>query len=140
MTWTLLQGRVAVVELHERSTLIHRVDGYDKTHERDRTSHRGRIVAMGPPAETRKGAVIVPDFAVGDEVQFVFDQLSDHYGGHGSWKEEAREGVWPPGGTEKIYWIAQAEVIAVYERGLPAEALAALDQAMATIGAVRVTA
>jgi len=112
--WQLLQGRVAVVELHERSPLIHRVDGYDKTHERDRTSHRGRIVAMGPPAETKKGAVIAPDFGVGDEVQFVFDQLSDHYGGHGSWKESAREGVWPPTG-EKIFYIAQAEVIAVYE-------------------------
>jgi hypothetical protein len=112
-TYILLQGRVAVVEIFDRSPLIHRVDGYNKSHERDRTSHRGRVVAMGPPAETKRGVPIAPTFTVGDEVLFVFDKLSDRDGGHGSWTEDARRGQWPPTG-EDVVWIAQEEVIGVF--------------------------
>jgi hypothetical protein len=112
--WLPLPGRVFVVELFERSPLIHRIDGYDKKHERERKCHRGRVVAMGSPAQTRRGAEILPGFAVGDEVLFVLAKLSDHYGGQGSWSEAAREGTWPATG-ERGLWVAQEEVIGVFE-------------------------
>jgi|HubBroStandDraft_6_1064221.scaffolds.fasta_scaffold1341823_2 co-chaperonin GroES (HSP10) len=115
MSWNVLQGRVAVEEiLPTTSGLVHLVDGYHKAHERDRKSHRGRVVAMGGPACTRSGKPIAPCFAVGDEVLFVLDKLSDH-SDYGSWTEKNREGLWPPGGETKVLWIAQEEVIAVVD-------------------------
>lgn len=116
LSWTPLQGRIAIVELFERSPLIHRPDGYDLTHERDRKSHRGRVVAMGSPAQTRSGVAIVPDFGVGDVVHFVFDKLSDRVAHEGSWVEKARKGTWPPTG-EEVCWLAQEEIIGVEHAG-----------------------
>ncbi len=108
-----LRGRIAVVEVYEPQGLILKPAGYDKAHEQDRKSHRGRVVAMGAPALTRKGRrPIEQGFRTGMMVHYVFAKLSDHDGGHGSYSEEARLGVWPPTG-EEVTWIAQEEVIAV---------------------------
>jgi co-chaperonin GroES (HSP10) len=122
--WTPLPGRVAVVEAFERSPLIHRVDGYDKTHERERKCHRGRVVAMGAPAQTRSGAPILPGFAVGDDVLYVLDKLSEVTTTHeGSWCEKARENVWPPTG-ENVIWVAAEEIIGVFDLAAATEHVA----------------
>jgi hypothetical protein len=67
-----------------------------------KSSHEGVVLAMGAPARTAKDAEIDPGFAVGDRVRFV-------------WKhnEEAFTQTWTDG--EPCCWIAQSEVIGVYE-------------------------
>lgn len=115
MIWQLLPGRIAVEELLPlQSGPIYIPDDYHDRHERDRKCHRGRIVAMGGPASTRSGVPIVPDFGVGDEVVFVLAKTTAQ-NDYGSWSEKNRGGVWPPGGERKVLWIAQEEVIAVFD-------------------------
>jgi co-chaperonin GroES (HSP10) len=137
LTWLPLPGRVAVVEQFEASPWIHRVDGYDATHERDRKCHRGRVVAMGPPASTRLGVAVPPGFAIGDSVLYVLAKNSDMYHGEGSWKEEARMMIWPPT-DERVTWIAQEEVIGVFATiAFETAAAEAIARVAATIDAVR---
>jgi co-chaperonin GroES (HSP10) len=107
-----LRGRVAIRELHDKPTTIVLPDGYHKAHERDRTSHRGVVLGMGPPARTRKGAEVAAEFTEGSTVRFVFDADNGVEGG--GFTEAARTAVWPPDGGPCV-WVMQAEVIAVEE-------------------------
>ena len=107
--WTPLPGRVAVRMLDRVSTII--VDPYadSDTRRRAQTSHRGVVVAMGPPARTPKlNAEVPPGFSVGAEVVFVFG--APNASGAGGLVESAREGEWD---GAKITWVAQEEVLAV---------------------------
>ena len=98
MTRQPLPGRVVVHEVDRRSSIIHMVDG----NPRDQTSHRGIVVAMGPPARTPRGDAPVPHgFSVGAEVVFVY--------GEGP-VESGRQGMW---GDRKVLWISQEEILAV---------------------------
>lgn len=84
----LLRGRVIVRPVpHEHGQhLIHipatsKIDDPREDTERakrgGRSLGRGVIVAMGPPAMTRKrGAEVLPAFAVGDEVFFLGQHVS----------------------------------------------------------------
>lgn len=114
MTVLPLRGRVAIRELHYTPSRIVQPDGYAKTHERDRTSHRGLVLAMGPPAQTRKGVDVVPDFQPGDVVLFVFDAPNADLVQGGGATEQARTGIWPADGGPCV-WICQEEVIALEE-------------------------
>jgi co-chaperonin GroES (HSP10) len=66
------------------------------------SSHTGTVLLVGPPALTRKGAEIKPDFRPGDRVQFVWTH------NEGAWTFDV-EGV-------EVCWVPQANVIAVHER------------------------
>ncbi len=41
--------------------------------------HRGRVVAMGPPARTRKGHEVAPGFRVGDTVLFIYALATEDF-------------------------------------------------------------
>lgn len=72
---------------------------------RAQSSHRGRVLAMGPYALTPKGgATVTAGFAVGDEVVYVF-------GRNGT--EVSRTGTWSDG--KPVVWVSQEEVVAVFD-------------------------
>jgi co-chaperonin GroES (HSP10) len=119
MKLRLLPGRVAIREdLPEKVGAIVLPGGYHQAHERDRRSHRGIVLAVGPPARTRKGVEVPLGFGPGDVVHFVFDS-APAYGdasrlGVGGATEKARRGVWPKDGLP-CTWVAQEEIVAVEE-------------------------
>jgi hypothetical protein len=80
-------GRIAVPQ-----------DYYDK-HRRETRSHRGVVLAVGPPALTGAGVEIAPEFRVGDIVHYVFSLVGS---------EKSRAGVWEGG---RCVWVAQEEII-----------------------------
>ena len=41
--------------------------------------HRGKVIAMGPPARTRKGHEVAPGFRVGDTVLFVYALATEDF-------------------------------------------------------------
>jgi len=111
----LLRGRVAIREYQPKKigSILVPDDYYDKN-EREETSHRGRVLAMGPPARTILGVEIQPDFWVGDDVLFIFDMPNaDNIEGSGA-TEQMRTGIWPEDGGPVVY-VAQEEVIGLYE-------------------------
>ncbi len=61
---------------------------------RDRTSHRGTVLAMGAPAITKTGAEVPHGFSVGDSVVFHFE----HY-------EKGWTRPWADG--ERAVWVPQ---------------------------------
>lgn len=71
-----LRGRALVERLlPRRSGVVLFADSYDEHEERTRSDHRGRVLALGPPAlvASRAGAVEVPwDCEVGDTVLYVY--------------------------------------------------------------------
>jgi co-chaperonin GroES (HSP10) len=110
MTLLPLRGRVALREIVPlRTGLIWHPDQRPDTERAEdkslgllaQSSHRGRVLAMGPPA-LRHGHEVPHGFAVGDEVLFVY--------GLGL-VEEGRRLVWEDG--EECVWVTQEEVIAV---------------------------
>lgn len=108
MRLRLLPGRVAVRELLPLKVgRIYLPDNFHETKENEeaRTSHRARVLAVGPPARTAKGVELAPEFSIGDVVIFVF-------GLQGC--EKYRRGVWL-GDGEPCTWIAQEEVIAIVD-------------------------
>ncbi len=81
-------------------------DGDDaKAEQRARTSHRGVVLAMGPPARTKKDVEVDPGFKVGDEVYFVWSHL-----------EKAWTRPWPDDGLDAA-WVPQQNVLAVVSNG-----------------------
>ena len=80
----LLRGRIAIREDKRTQTTgsLWTPEGSD----RDRVSHRGKVLAMGDPPLTRKGFEVPPDFAPGDEVIFHFE-----------WNEKASTRDWVDG-------------------------------------------
>jgi hypothetical protein len=109
----LLPGRVAIRELDERPTGLIVFSDYEADYTRRdqksvgklaQSSHRGRVLDVGPPARMPWGTPLPLGFGPGDEVVYVF--------GPGM-IEEARRGEWM---GEPCVWIAQEEVQAVVER------------------------
>ena len=68
--------------------------------------HRGRVVAMGPPARTAKGHEVAPGFRVGDTVLFVYALAT----------EDFRTVRFPQIHDGIMVVVAQEEVQAVVER------------------------
>ncbi len=64
-------------------------------------THRGRVLALGPPARTPLGVEVPHAYAVGDLVQYHFTHL-----------EEAARNRW---GDEEAVWIPQANIDGVWE-------------------------
>jgi co-chaperonin GroES (HSP10) len=69
---------------------------------RDVRTHRGVVLAMGPPARTAGGVEVEPGFAPGDVVQFHFE----HH-------QETATNMWTDG--EPATWIPQSSVDGVWE-------------------------
>jgi co-chaperonin GroES (HSP10) len=112
MALNLLPGRVAIHELEPRRIgLIHVPDHfYDSRRAGDKSvgllaqsSHRGLVLAAGPPARMPWGSPLPLDFEVGDEVVYVFS-----LGG----TEVSRRSFY---GGKPCVMIAQEEVLAVLE-------------------------
>lgn len=105
-----LHGRVCVRELLPKKLgYIHLPDDYHDNNVRNTSSHKGLVLAMGPPACTKTGVPIPADFKVGDTVLFVF-------GMDGA--EKSRVGIFPDDGLPCV-WITQEEVIGIYETEYP---------------------
>ena len=98
----LLRGRVAIREILPTSSLIAFPDDWHDKHVRDSKSHRGLVLAMGPPALTLSGAEVAPGFAPGDVVHFVFALQGC---------EKSRINTWTD--DKPCVWVAQEECIAV---------------------------
>jgi co-chaperonin GroES (HSP10) len=61
-----LRGQVVVREIpHEASAIL-----WTPTNPRAVLVHRGRVLAMGPPAQTARGVDVPHGFSVGDEVLY----------------------------------------------------------------------
>lgn len=85
-----------IVTLRER-------DGDDEQAElRARTSHVGRVLAMGPPAQTSAGVEVPHGFKVGDKVVFCWTHL-----------EKAWTRNWLD--NEPAAWVPQQNVMAVID-------------------------
>jgi co-chaperonin GroES (HSP10) len=89
-----LRGRVVVRENRRPSSILWTPGGA----ERERTSHRGTVLAIGPAMRTRKGREVPHDFAVGDEVYFCLEYLEK-----------------PRSFPDDVVVLAQEEVLAVVE-------------------------
>ena len=103
MAIRLLRGRVAV-----RETTLGTYGGtlyVPQANARDIKAHFGRVLGFGPPAQTKKGYEIPPDFTVGSEVMVVY--------GLAGTEKDVRRGVWVDG--EPCIYIAQEEVIGVVD-------------------------
>jgi co-chaperonin GroES (HSP10) len=112
VSYRLLPGRVAVRVAEPKHTgLIHMPDQfYDNERERQhsqglnaRSSHLGRVLAVGEPARTPKGGAEIPHgFAPGDEVVFIYTH-----------NEKGWETPWEDG--EPCKMIPQQNVLAIVE-------------------------
>lgn len=69
---------------------------------RDVKTHTGKVIAVGPPALTRRGAEVPLGIVAGDTIQF-------HYVHH----QEAHTRVWPEDGLPAV-WVPQAAVDGVW--------------------------
>jgi len=103
----VMRGQIVIREdrgaYHGQTTiLIPELGTYREQQER-RTVHRGRVLAMGPPARTRKEAEVPPGFSIGDEVIFHWTHLEK------AWTREWIDG-------EEAVWIPQQNVDAVIVR------------------------
>ena len=113
MSWEPLRGRIAIREiLPESYGSIVVPQNYHDNNVRKRTSHVGRVLAMGPPPLTKKGAEYPAGFSVGDQVLFIFDQPNYMNNGGGA-TEKSRQGIWQDGG--KCVWVTYEEILGVYE-------------------------
>lgn len=112
MRFTPLQGRICVREFKPDVSdggIIIPLDYY-RAHERETTSHRGTVLAMGRPACTPSGVPVVPEFQVGDTVHFVFSAGNGVEGGGAT--EKSRSSFWIEDGLPCV-WLVQEEIIAV---------------------------
>jgi co-chaperonin GroES (HSP10) len=98
MSLTPLRGRVVVREIIEDSRSLWTPQG----NPRERLTHRGIVLALGPPALTPLGAEVPYEYDVGAVVQF-------HFAG----TEKGRIAPWTDG--EPALWMAWFEIDAVIE-------------------------
>lgn len=101
MTVRLLRGQVVVREIRAHASSTIWVP--EPSNPRDVRSHRGRVLALGPPATTRKGAEVPHGFDLGDEVVF-----------HWNRREKDFTRPWIDG--EDASWVSQEEIDAVVVR------------------------
>jgi hypothetical protein len=115
----VLQGRVIIREelgaefAQYKNIVLPDVLDAEKRHKdnraRARKFHVGTVIAMGPPAETRRrpggrgGVPVLPEFRIGDRVVFHWVHL-----------EKSWTFTWPDG--ERVAMIPQECVDAVVER------------------------
>ena len=94
-----LRGQVVVRENEATRTglLWHPAPG-----QRQVKTHRGVVLAMGPPARDKWGNEIAPGFKVGDEVSF-----------HWEMNEEAHTREWPDDGKPAC-WVRQYAIDGVW--------------------------
>lgn len=105
-----LRGRV-LIERDTRDVREHMVNGIirpdrtglDEHAERKVRSHRGRVMAYGPPALTKSGAEVPRGFELFDDVSYVYAQAM----------QKAR--TFRDGKREFVV-VSQEEVIAVHEQ------------------------
>ena len=98
-----LRGRCVIREEKRRSSII--VDpGFTEHGARDITTHRGVVLAMGPPGEIYPGVEVPWLFTIGDVVQFHFSMMT----------EKGRTVTW---GDHEAVVMAQDEIDAVIEPG-----------------------
>lgn len=97
-TLTPLRGRVVIREDKKRSGVI--IDP-GIANEREIKTHRGVVLALGPPVEAFPGVYVDHGFKVGDTVQFHFEGT-----------EKGRIADWD---GEPALWMAQREIDAVIE-------------------------
>ena len=103
-----LRGRVVIRPIAEHvSSLV--IDPYvhigdGEYREYSEKTHRGEVVAMGPPVLTSKGHEITHGFRVGDVVQFHYEST-----------EKGSRLTWTDGSTCVVR--AQREIDAVIESG-----------------------
>ena len=89
-----MRGRVFVEVLEMRKSIIVTMD----EDPRKVKIHRGRVLAMGPPARNAAGIEVPPEFKVGDEILYVYALAT----------EKARR-------FEEVACVAQEEVTGVLE-------------------------
>lgn len=95
----LLRARVVIRENISHSSVLWTPDG----NPRDRKTHRGVVLGMGPPGLNKWGHEVPWGFAVGDEVLYHFEQ-----------HEGAATKDWIDG--RPAHWLPQFSVDAVVER------------------------
>jgi len=61
---------------------------------RDVKTHTGKVIAVGPPALTRRGAEVPMGFVAGDTVQFHFTHHQD--AATRPWPEDGEPATWLP--------------------------------------------
>lgn len=66
-----LRGRVVIRETKHDSDILWTPEG----NPRERKSHRGAVLAIGPRARTMKGVEVAHGYEVGDEVYFIHAHL-----------------------------------------------------------------
>lgn len=93
-----MRGRIVIREHKQTSSVIHLVDN----DPRATVTHRGTVLAAGPPVLLDSGAPVPLDFDVGDVVQFHFEAT-----------EKGRTTTW--GEHEGVLVMAQREIDAVIE-------------------------
>jgi co-chaperonin GroES (HSP10) len=108
-----LRGQVVIREVERRSSVI----WTPAPGQRDVRTHRGIVIAMGPPARDKWGNEIAHGFKGGDEVSFQWEM-----------NEEAHRREWPEDGKPAC-WVRQYAVDGVWEgpsaaATLPAPSLA----------------
>ena len=100
---TPLRGRVVIREHKEASRIVTIIDTRDPRGDLTVSrTHRGTVLAMGPPVLTDDGHEVPHGFAVGDVVQFHFEAT-----------ESGRTTTW--GEHEGVLVMAQREIDAVLE-------------------------
>ena len=99
-----LRGRVVIREHKEPSRLVTIIDTTDPRGDPHAATltHRGTVIAMGPPVLLTSGAEVPHHFRVGDVVQFHFEAT-----------ESGRTTTW--GEHEGVLVMAQREIDAVIE-------------------------
>jgi co-chaperonin GroES (HSP10) len=93
-----MRGRVVIREHKQASTVIHIVGG----DPREEKTHRGTVIAVGPPVLHESGVEVPLLFGVGDVVQFHFEAT-----------EKGRTTSW--NGEDGVCVLAQREIDAVLE-------------------------
>ena len=97
MTWRPMRGQVVVREVYEH----HSIWTPTPSNPRDVTSHRGIVLALGPPSIV--GGVEIPHgFKVGDTVLY-----------HWEHNEKGSTAAW--GDVPDAKWLMQREIDAVVE-------------------------
>ena len=96
----LLRGQVVIRETGARlsPTIWTPAPG-----QRQVSTHRGVVLAMGPPARDKHGNEIEPGFRVGEEVQY-----------HWEHNEDTFTRIWPEDGLPAC-WVRQFAVDGVWE-------------------------
>src|SRR5258706_5210064 len=98
----LMRGQVVIRE--DKNTLQREYQNIivPEAQDRERTSHRGVVLAMGPPMQTKRGVDVPHGFMVGDVVQFHWEHLEK------AWTNRWTDGL-------MAAWVPQKFVDAVVE-------------------------